>query len=91
MTNLAMCKLISKFYEGDCAGVTQRVAMKISGHETDSVFRRYDIVDLRDLADATKKLESTALSHRQAKNEQEQGAEQNTEQRAEVEQNETIQ
>ena len=62
------------------SGVTQRVAMKISGHETDSVFRRYDIVDLRDLADATKKLESAALSYRQAKNEAEQSAEQDSEQ-----------
>lgn len=55
------------------SGVTQKVALKISGHETDSVFRRYDIVDLRDLADATKKLElgippeSAAVSLKAAK------------------------
>jgi integrase len=45
------------------AGVTEHVAMKISGHKTASVFRRYDIVDARDLADAAKKIESAALSY----------------------------
>lgn len=38
-------------------GVTETVAMKISGHRTASVFRRYDITDERDLADATAKIE----------------------------------
>jgi integrase len=38
-------------------GVSQTVAMRISGHKTASVFRRYDIVDERDLADATDKIE----------------------------------
>ena len=31
------------------AGVGQAVAMKISGHKTDSVYRRYRIVDKRDI------------------------------------------
>lgn len=38
-------------------GVSETVAMKISGHKTASVFRRYDITDERDLADATAKIE----------------------------------
>jgi integrase len=38
-------------------GVSQTVAMRISGHKTASVFRRYDIVDEQDLADATQKIE----------------------------------
>ncbi len=33
--------------------------MKISGHKTASVFRRYDIVDARDLVDAARKIESS--------------------------------
>ncbi len=37
------------------AGVSQNVAMQISGHKTASVFRRYDIVDAEDLRDAMKK------------------------------------
>lgn len=39
-------------------GVSQHVAMRISGHKTPSVFRRYDIVDERDLEQATQKIEA---------------------------------
>ena len=38
------------------AGVSEHVAMKLSGHKTASVFRRYDIVSDSDLADAARKL-----------------------------------
>ncbi len=33
------------------------VAMKITGHKTESVYRRYAIVSETDLADASRKLE----------------------------------
>jgi integrase len=44
------------------AGVSQTVAMRISGHRTDSVFRRYDITSDDDLRQA---MERTA-SHLEA-------------------------
>ena len=37
------------------AGVTQTVAMKISGHTTEAVFRRYDITSEADIGDAITK------------------------------------
>ena len=40
------------------AGVPQSVAKRISGHSTDVVFRRYDIVDEQDLREASKKVEA---------------------------------
>ncbi len=43
------------------SGVPQHTAMKISGHKTEEVFRRYDIIDEADLIDATRKLERQAL------------------------------
>jgi hypothetical protein len=39
-------------------GISETVAMKISGHKTAHVFRRYNITDERDLAEATKKIEA---------------------------------
>ena len=38
------------------AGINREVAKKISGHKTDSAYRRYNIVDNRDIEDAGKKL-----------------------------------
>ncbi len=38
------------------AGVSESVAMEISGHETNSVFKRYDIISSADVADAVRKL-----------------------------------
>jgi hypothetical protein len=42
------------------AGVSQTVAMTISGHSTPSIFRRYDITSDDDLQDAAVKLQRYA-------------------------------
>jgi hypothetical protein len=44
------------------AGVSQAVAMKISGHKTASVYRRYRIVDETDVRDALAKSEAAMQS-----------------------------
>jgi integrase len=41
-------------------GVPQKTAQKISGHKTDSVFNRYNIVSQADIADAARKIEEGA-------------------------------
>ena len=43
-------------------GVAESVAMKISGHKTASVFRRYDIIEESDLADAAARLDEKQKS-----------------------------
>ena len=40
------------------AGVPQSVAMKLTGHKTDSVFRSYDIVSHDDLRVAVERLDA---------------------------------
>jgi integrase len=40
------------------AGVREEVAMEITGHKTRSMYRRYRIVDERDLREATEQLQS---------------------------------
>jgi hypothetical protein len=37
------------------AGVSRSVAMQLTGHKTESVYRRYAIVSSGDLADASRK------------------------------------
>ncbi len=39
------------------AGIPRKVAMAISGHKTESIYRRYDIVAHRDLTDAAARME----------------------------------
>jgi integrase len=41
-------------------GVPQKTAREISGHKTDSVFNRYNIVNEADLQDAARKIEAGA-------------------------------
>jgi integrase len=48
-------------------GVARSVAMKITGHKTESVYRRYAIVSDADLREATEKLDHGHISgHSQA-------------------------
>lgn len=43
-------------------GISETVAMRLSGHKTMSVFRRYDITSTDDLRDAALKLASTTAA-----------------------------
>ena len=46
------------------AGVQQAIAMKITGHKTDSIFRRYLIVDEELLAQAAGAVSESLKEHR---------------------------
>ena len=45
------------------AGVSQKTAREISGHKTDAVFNRYNIVGEADIWDAARKLEARPVIH----------------------------
>lgn len=48
------------------SGVSEHVAMRISGHKTRSTFDRYDIVSDADVKDAARKLELARAAHKAA-------------------------
>jgi len=45
------------------AGNSEKVAMTISGHKTRDVFDRYHIVDLEDVVDAMRRVQTGRVSH----------------------------
>jgi len=49
------------------AGVPRSVAMKLTGHKTESVYRRYDIVSEGDLNIAVQKLERFVAQRQEEK------------------------
>jgi hypothetical protein len=58
---IAVCSIVNR-------GVPERVAMKITGHRTRTVFDRYHIISPSDLQEAARKLTRTLGAH-QSENE----------------------
>jgi len=46
----------------DSAGISQKVGMAVMGRKTDSIYKRYDIVDRRDVDRAIDRLEAQKLA-----------------------------
>jgi hypothetical protein len=44
------------------AGVSERVAMKITGHKTRAMFDRYPIVSSNDITEAMQRVETASLA-----------------------------
>jgi hypothetical protein len=47
------------------AGIPRKIAMSISGHRTESIYLRYDIVSQKDLAIAREKLEAFHMEQKE--------------------------
>jgi integrase len=56
--NTGLCPVFSRVRNMERAGIPRNVAMQISGHKTEGVYRRHDIVAKNDLKSAGEKLEA---------------------------------
>jgi hypothetical protein len=58
---IASCTTSGAVRNLERAGVPRGTAMKLTGHKTESVYRRYAIADERDLQVAVEKLDALAM------------------------------